>query len=779
MYEDPLNQVYPICADASNSLIDPLHDHIWELALNGGEPPALDLRTTFGLRCLGMRLFPSFGQENDEVVDTRSFAQKPQILERMPSYLRVSCRPFHNIDVELEYWVPESNLICGRVKLTNIGLHPASLKLHWNAILTPGNKGTPMNSVEMGVNRVLQGRCDDLAPVFFITGGPEITSRSFPSLGFNFALPENASRRLSWGMAALDTPENSIVQARHATSLNWDTELTRMNLSEKSCTLDVHSETLSWDGWLQESQRRARQFVVNGLNDQKTLHLVTKRNIDTRLQDEKLLRRNSALNYEADLYHLWYLSRVLLPANPNLLKSLIHTVLDNQQSDGSLPFTISPAGNVSSVKAPPLLAGLVLETDRYLHDDVWLNQIQPQLFRAYRAWFVGSEDALPTWESALQTGLERSPLFSTWRATDQGLDVHSVFSPALAAMLYKEAEALLSLAEKTDSHENEPWLRAKADQLKNALENAYDAKAHSYCYLDVKTGRCDSAQELRLFKRDGNIQLKRNFKAPRRLLLICNAEKESPKHVEVTLKGTCQAKPVQEKVFVNFSFLQSAIGRATSIELFETLESVEVNGLGHSSSLALCLAGTDQQDISLFMPLWAGVPSAEAAAQIIEQNLLPRYLSDAGFTTFPGQADETQNGVSPFWNTFLLESLLKYGYRKEAAQVLNQLYQAIITQWAQSGQINSEISFTTGMGSGEHNSLLGLLPIKPLLNLLSLDSIEKDQVILQGFNDLFAPFTVQYERVMLILTAHSTVIQTVNGSRTEIDQAGHYKILLP
>jgi len=779
MYEDPLNQVYPICADASLSLIDPLHDHIWELALNGGEPPALDLHTTFGLRCLGMRLFPSFGQENDEVIDSHSFDQKPQIMERMPNYLRVSCRPFHNIDVELEYWVPESNLICGRVKLTNIGLHPASLKLHWNAILTPGHKGTPMNTVEMGVNTVLQGTCEDLAPVFFITGGPEVTSRSFPSLGFSFALPENASRRLSWGMAALDTPENSIVQARHATSLNWDTELTRMSLAEKRNTLGVYSEAVNWEGWLQESQRRARQFIVNGLNDQKTLHLVSKRNIDTRLQDEKLLRRNSALNYEADLYHMWYLSRVLLPANPSLFKSLIHTVLENQQNDGSLPFTISPAGNVSSVKAPPLLAGLALDTDRFLHDEPWLKQIFPLLFRAYRAWFKGDEAALPTWESAMQTGLERSPLFSTWKAIDLGLDIHYIFSPALAALLYKETQALLNLAQRTDSHENDTWLTARAEQLRLAIEKTYDAKTQTYRYLDVQSGRCDAPKELHTIKHDGILQLKRNFKSPRRFIVLCIAEKDSPKHVEVTLRGTCQGKPLQEKITLNFSFYQAGISRTTGLELFEGLESVEVQGLVSGSTLSLHLAGTDQQDISLLLPLWAGIPSAEVAAQIIEHNLLPHYLNEFGLSTYPAQMDERQNNVSPFWNTLLLEALLQYGYRKEAADILSRLYHGIIQQWTSSGHINSEINPQNGLGSGEHNSMLGLLPIRPLLNLLSIESLEKDQVILQGFNDLFAPFTVQYERVMLILSQNSTVIQTVNGSRTEIEQAGHYKILLP
>jgi hypothetical protein len=73
---------------------------------------------------------------------------------------------------------------------------------------------------------------------------------------------------------------------------------------------------------LREIQCHARQFLVNGLNDEKSLHLVTRRGPDTRLQEAKLLRRNSALTGEADLYQVWLLSRVLMPANPGLIKEL-------------------------------------------------------------------------------------------------------------------------------------------------------------------------------------------------------------------------------------------------------------------------------------------------------------------------------------------------------------------------------------------------------------------------------------------------------------------------
>jgi hypothetical protein len=160
------------------------------------------------------------------------------LIERASNYARLAFRPFSSIDVELEYWVPASNLICGRVKVTNLGLTPAALGMNWNALLQPGHKGAAMNTVEMGVNTVMQGSCEDLFPVFFITGGPEVTTRTFPSLGFSFALPENASRRLSWGLAALDSAENSFMQARHATSLNWDTEITKIEMEEKRKTIE-------------------------------------------------------------------------------------------------------------------------------------------------------------------------------------------------------------------------------------------------------------------------------------------------------------------------------------------------------------------------------------------------------------------------------------------------------------------------------------------------------------------------------------------------------------
>ena len=60
----------PLCltlaADSRLSIPDYLNDHIWELIMGGGDPAALALRTTYGLRAKTMRLFLRFteGKKN-------------------------------------------------------------------------------------------------------------------------------------------------------------------------------------------------------------------------------------------------------------------------------------------------------------------------------------------------------------------------------------------------------------------------------------------------------------------------------------------------------------------------------------------------------------------------------------------------------------------------------------------------------------------------------------------------------------------------------------------
>ncbi|NTU55903.1 MAG: hypothetical protein HGA79_06615, partial [Anaerolineales bacterium] len=106
---DPL--YLTLAADSRLSIPDYLNDHIWELVLGGGEPSALSLRTTFGLRAKAMRLFPRFGENGRSVNNPSDFALPPTIRRFYPNFLIVDYSPLPNIDVSTEYWVPQSNAV--------------------------------------------------------------------------------------------------------------------------------------------------------------------------------------------------------------------------------------------------------------------------------------------------------------------------------------------------------------------------------------------------------------------------------------------------------------------------------------------------------------------------------------------------------------------------------------------------------------------------------------------------------------------------------------------
>jgi len=62
---------------------------------------------------------------------------------------------------------------------------------------------------------------------------------------------------------------------------------------------------------------------------------------------------------------------------------------------------------------------------------------------------------------------------------------------------------------------------------------------------------------------------------------------------------------------------------------------------------------------------------------------------------------------------------------------------------------------------------------------LGIEQMDHKELILHGLNDFLPSFTVQYERVTLQLSRELTSIQTLNGSRSEVNQPGTYKIILP
>ena len=113
----PLNLT--LAADMRLSEPNYADDHIWKLELGSGDPPALSLRTTYGLRARSNRIFPRFTEAGTTVTSPSEFAIQPTIRSCYPNFLELTFFPFEELEVTYEIRVPDSNTIAGRITLTN------------------------------------------------------------------------------------------------------------------------------------------------------------------------------------------------------------------------------------------------------------------------------------------------------------------------------------------------------------------------------------------------------------------------------------------------------------------------------------------------------------------------------------------------------------------------------------------------------------------------------------------------------------------------------------
>src|SRR3972149_3041406 len=82
-----------LAADARLTTPNHPDDQVWELSLQGGEPPALALHTTFGLRARSLRIFPRFVEGYEALTDPEKFVSPPVVRRFYTNYLVAGCSP--------------------------------------------------------------------------------------------------------------------------------------------------------------------------------------------------------------------------------------------------------------------------------------------------------------------------------------------------------------------------------------------------------------------------------------------------------------------------------------------------------------------------------------------------------------------------------------------------------------------------------------------------------------------------------------------------------------
>ena len=771
---DPLSLT--LAADSRLSIPDYLNDHCWELLLGEGEPAALALRTTYGLRAKSMRIFPRFSENGRSVADPSVFALPPTVKRFYPNFLIVEYSPLPNIDVETEHWVPQSNAVTGRVTVANKSNATRKIRLEICAVLSP-IEGLVMTATQLQLVNVLAGKTGGLVPALFLTGGPAHGSGPHPCLYIDLELGPGATRQLTWAQAALDSMQASFDLARQTAARPWEAERARLELLNASQTVEIHTGDRDWDAAFALSQTAAFRLFFPP-NE----HLPNPSIVAVRGPDSGYSPKGDGTDYPASWsgqtpFDAYYLASVLPVCSS--ATELFRNFLAIQDENGMIDGKPSLSGQRGRYLAAPVLASLAWKLYEISKDGTFLEKVFPQLLKFFWCWFSPDydedRDGLPRWKHILQTGFDDNPLFDAWHDWSLGVDITKVNSPSLEAMLYQEASTLIRMAELLERYDARTLLHKQAAVLRQSIESAWQPRTGMYHYRDCESGMSLAGKVLVRQQGAGTVATKLKFDGPIRLLVEVQSQNPLVKRPEIRIHQY-STKPADE-IVSNSGYQRRNNGLVyTTQKTYARLAKVIIKGLSEDDTVVISTLDFSTEDHTLFMPLWAGVPDDQHAQTMIGRALLDasRFHRPYGIPACPAspsgqrEAEAVSLAVHLPWNLFICEGLLRYGFRSDAARIVAHFMTAIVQNLKQGRAFFERYHAENGNGIGERNAMTGFAPVGLFLQVLGVQILSPTRLRLEGENPFPWEVKICYRGLKIIRGLARTVVTFPNGKSVTV-----------
>ncbi|HEY5729860.1 MAG TPA: hypothetical protein VIS72_07390 [Anaerolineales bacterium] len=774
---DPLHLT--LAADSRLSTPDYLNDQIWELTLGGGEPSALSLRTTFGLRAKSMRIFPRFSENGKTVNTPKDFALPPTIRRFYPNFLIMDFSPLPNIDASCEIWVPESNAICGRVHIANKTTSTRRVRFEMCTILVPID-GQAMATKQNQMVNILAGDSGGLHPVLFLTGGPAHGPGPHPSLSLDLELGPGASRQLTWSQTAADSLQASFDLARQVAARPWEAERARIELLNTSQTIDIYTGDKDWDAAFALSQCAGFSLLMPP-----NKHLPNTSFVSARQPDNGHSPKGDGTDHPsswngATPLEAYYLANVL-PAS-QIAQDSLKNFLTLQAEDGTIDGKPGLAGQRGRYLAAPMLASLAWNIHESKENTAFIKEVFPYLLKFFQAWFLPDQDldrdGLPHWKHILQTGFEDNPLFDSWHEWSLGVNISQVNSPSLEAMLFHEATCLTKMAELIERTDVLALLNEHANILRTSIESAWQARTGLYHYRDRETGSSLEGKVLVKQQGSGTVSPKLKFEAPIRLLVEVQTQSPGAKRPEVRIHQFVTKAPDEVVTGGDYQWRNNGSVYTTK-NVYSKLGKAVVKDLGDDDTVTIRTLDFTTEDHTLFTPLWAGVPDEQHAQTMIGRALLDakRFHRPFGVPACPllashsPEADSVSMAVHLPWNLLISEGLLRYGFRSDAARLVAHVMTAVIQNLKQNRAFYARYHAEKGTGIGERNALSGLAPVGLFMKVLGVEIISATKVRLEGENPFPWDVTIGYKGLKVIRGTKKTEIIFANGKSVTVTGA--------
>jgi hypothetical protein len=428
--------------------------------------------------------------------------------------------------------------------------------------------------------------------------------------------------------------------------------------------------------------------------------------------------------------------------------------------------------------ATPILANLAWKIFQVTEDMDFLETVFPKLLDFIQTWFTDSQDrdsdGLPEWGHPAQSGFDENPLFSLSTSSFMTGDITKVESPSLCSFLYNEIKILLEMARLLGQTSPVATLETLSENLKTAVNTSWDESASIYRYWDRESHFTSEGEMLGERLGSGDIVISRTFQTPVRLVFRITSQHDNRKDIRIFIHGAGKSGNQKiEKIETDQILWHLYQANATSEWVYSSVDYIEVSGASANNTITVGVMDLSRRDQTLLLPLWAGIPDEKQASKLIKNTICNSRVFWKAYGIPASPVRQTTDVESPtmvhmIWNSLIGEALIKYGFRKEAADLVSRLMGAAVTNLQKYGALSSFYDPATGSGKGERNTLRGLVPSKLFLDTLGVQIISPTKVILDGKNPFPWPVTIHYRGLTINRESQKTMVSFPGGQTAVI-----------
>jgi hypothetical protein len=739
---DPLSLF--LAADARMSQPDYTDDQIWELKLSGGNPPAMAVESMLGLRLRGLRIFPVFLMGHDPISDPDRFYSPPTVKKFAPNYLQIRCAPISSMEVECEYWIPDSHSLAGRFSIRNIGAETTTGELWLASVLHSGEDGSPWQ-MEMSSRMrkpFLKCRAGNLFPVLGLSGEIEAVQLAYTALKTVFSVSAQVTKTITWAFAGLRSWEDGLTRMRTLLETQWEAVAARVELENASMP-EIYTGNPDWDAVLAFSQVTAMQAVMHTSQDGPHPAVIV-----GRAPDRGYSLRGDGSDYppswrgasEAEIAHL-------LPSLAwwrwDLAKNLIRFLVSKYRTLCSQ----APKDKNSIVLPSPLIAqtvrGLLLRhPDSNFLNEIFFNicQLNESLY-AYRheTGNPGRLRANVRNRRSLRIEMENGDV-----PMGGEFDFGKVDAPAHTTMWYAECSAMADLCwQQNDSAGEAAWTERK-HAMQEALRSMWSG--HRYRAIDRRT-KC-STQGKRIASVLGSRRKTQRvaIQPPARLLVTCESrEAQSTYYIWIAGKND-KGLACKEKIVSSRMRAKDGVARGETENIWAEIESWQVGGANLASHTFVDVLNLQEDDISHFLPLFAHAATAEME-DALWTRLIKLYKTRYGLVFQPkksvgGRRDAaSQSQIWIQWNEWMMQAAIEAKRPKLAWDVLRGIMDTVAQQLKMDNAFRTFYRPNRAGGIGIRNSFLGVVSIYFFMEALGMQ-LNGNQMVTADPYSIF-PFPVE------------------------------------